>query len=158
MIEGDTRHSDPAAAFIDAIAEAVAERLAREGLLSRPPVSAAMAAVPPTAQSAAAPVPQAISEALHLKPFYTARELALRWAFGTKEKPRTQSVYEIPEWDLPRRKVGANRGSVIFSLLDVLTYEGTITDEERDAIRANALRLVDQATPPRPIRALHPAR
>lgn len=100
------------------------------------------------------PAPSPALEAMQLQPFYTARELALRWRFGTDERPRAQTVLDIPEWDLPRRKVGPSRGSVIFELLDVLLYEGTITERERDAVQESRKQQLLHPTPIGRIRRL----
>ncbi|MEE8042599.1 MAG: hypothetical protein V3T15_07390 [Pseudomonadales bacterium] len=75
-----------------------------------------------------------------LKPFYTAKELATRWNFS-----KADTIYEIPEIELPRRRVGASRGKTLFYWLDVLTYEGTLTPKEAHAIQKRQLAVLEDS-------------
>ena len=61
---------------------------------------------------------------IHPDRFYTAKDLAARWFGG-----RVQSVHEISPLVLPRAKVGAKRGKSLFYGLDVMRYEGQVSDE-----------------------------
>ena len=82
--------------------------------------------------------PGSTSPSTALKPFYTAKELAARWNF---KKP--DSIYEIPEIELPRRRVGAGRGKTLFYWLDILVYEGTLTTEMAYALQEKRLALLE---------------
>ena len=73
---------------------------------------------------------ESTSPSTALKPFYTAKELAARWNF---KKPDT--IYEISELELPRRRLGAGRGKTLFYWLDILVYEGTLTTEMAHAFQ-----------------------
>ncbi len=86
-----------------------------------------------TAQPQAPPAPA-------LKPFFTAKELATRWNFS-----KADTIYEIPEIELPRRRVGAGRGKTLFYWLDVLTYEGTLTPKEAHAIQKRQLAVLEDS-------------
>lgn len=90
------------------------------------------------------PVPQGIHEqsASHLKPFYSARELCERWGFK-----KVDSIYEIPENQLERRRLGSGRGKTVFYWLDVLVYEGTLTRTQADAIQQKQVESLGERPP-----------
>ena len=57
---------------------------------------------------------------------YSAREVAERW--GTS----TDTVYAIPEAELPRVRYGAQRGGVRFRGIDILRYEAGMEPMRHD--------------------------
>ena len=90
------------------------------------------------------PLSQGIQEhsAIHIKPFYSARELCERWGFK-----KADSIYEIPENQLKRRRLGSGRGKTVFYWLDVLVYEGTLTRAQADAIQQKQVESLGERPP-----------
>ena len=114
---------DPIAAYVERVKEeiiaGVVERLRSDALLMSGAIS----------ESATA-----------LQVFYTAKELAQRWHFS-----KADTIYDIPEIELPRRRVGVRRGKTLFYWLDVLAYEGTITRDEAYAIQERKLAVLEDS-------------
>lgn len=53
---------------------------------------------------------------------YTPEEAARLLGFGTPEEPRTKTLYDIPEADLPKCRVGPARGAVRYFGADLIAY------------------------------------
>lgn len=49
--------------------------------------------------------------------YYDAKDLAEAWSL------RRPSVYQIPEAELPKRRVGPKRGSIVYLGADIIAYE-----------------------------------
>lgn len=83
-----------------------------------------------------------------LKPeaFYTAREAATLLRLS-----RVDSIYEIPEAELPRCRVGPSRGSVRFYGADLLAYaKGLVGVDYQDVITRLKDRLINSPSSGQP--------
>lgn len=133
-------HIDPMAGMFDALAERVAavviDRM--DGALQASSEKANLSG---------------IELSIHPDRFYSAKELASRWFGG-----RVQSVHEISPMELPRKKVGASRGKSLFYGLDIMRYEGTITEGQYNAFQEAKLKVLEsKAKAPAQLRRLgHP--
>lgn len=130
-MEGSANHIDPLAGMFDKIAERAAEIILEK-------VRNDLQAHDQSANLSG------IELSIHPDCLYNAKDLASRWFSG-----RVQSVHDISPMELPRKKVGAARGRSLFYGLDILRYEGTITEEQYHAFQENKLKVLE-STPKAP--------
>ena len=74
--------------------------------------------------------------------YYDAPYLAARWRLS-EGKAGTNAVHAILEAELPRARVGAGRGRTLFYGLDVLRYEGRISEDQYRAISERKLAILE---------------
>jgi len=64
---------------------------------------------------------------VHPDKFYTADFLAERWFPDKPTKQARNAVYRIPDAELPRHRLGAGKGRVMFYGKEIRAYEQTST-------------------------------
>lgn len=78
---------------------------------------------------------------IHPHRLYTPREVAEYMRFSD-----VNSVYNIPETELPRHKVGPNRGSVRYSGINILRYTQGSTPVDISAITEYSIPVTTDKT------------
>lgn len=136
------RPVDPFMAYFEAMKADIVEAVLA-GLSERLPAMAGLAAGRGEAE-----------ESLQVDRYYTAKDLARRW-YDDDRKSATNRVHGISEHELPRTRVGPGRGRTLFYGLDILRYEGHVTQVEYDAIQKRKLALLESSPQtPRRVRRL----
>lgn len=96
--------------------------------------------------------PSADDRAIVPDRLYTPDEVARIFGFGTPDAPRTKSVYEIPEAELPKLRIGAARGAVRYLGADLLSYARGLPPRDTEAdLDAARQRLTDRLARPGPV-------
>ena len=124
------RPVDPFMAYFEAMKADIVEAVLA-GLSERLPAMAGLAA-------------GRAEESLQVDRYYTAKDLARRW-YHDDRKSATNRVHGISEHELPRTRVGPQRGRTLFYGLNVLVYEGHVTEEQYHAIQKSKLPLLPGA-------------
>ena len=87
-------------------------------------------------------VVEGAAESVHADVYYDASFLARRY-YGTGDKSATNRIHGIPEAELRRTRVGPGRGRTLFYGLDIMRYEGHVTEKRYHAIQERKLTLLE---------------